>query len=61
MIKITVILIGVVIAHWFMRDTKVLTVAEKMPWWALGLVWSVMLLLLILSQESSSAFIYFQF
>lgn len=61
MIKIAVILIGVVIAHWFMRDTKVLTVAEKIPWWALGLVWSVLVLLLILSQESSSAFIYFQF
>jgi D-alanyl-lipoteichoic acid acyltransferase DltB (MBOAT superfamily) len=60
-IKIVVILVGVVIAHWFMRDTKVLTVAQKMPWWLLGIVWSLLVLMLVLSQESSSAFIYFQF
>jgi len=47
--------------HWFMRNTKVLTVAEKMKWWQLGLVWAAMLILLILSQESTSSFIYFQF
>jgi D-alanyl-lipoteichoic acid acyltransferase DltB (MBOAT superfamily) len=61
MIKITVIIIGVVIFHWLMRDTRVLIVAAKMPWWLLGLLWAVILILLILSQESSSAFIYFQF
>ncbi len=60
-IKITVIIIALVIFHWMMRNTRVLIVAEKMPWWLLGLVWSVMLLMLILSQESSSSFIYFQF
>ncbi|UEG50774.1 hypothetical protein LK994_04710 [Ferruginibacter lapsinanis] len=37
------------------------TRVEKMPWWLLGIVWSVLLMLLILSQESSSSFIYFQF
>jgi hypothetical protein len=61
MIKIGIIITGVVMFHWMMRNTKVLTVAEKMPWWLLGLIWSVILILLILSQESSSAFIYFQF
>ncbi len=61
MIKIAVIIAAMVLFHWFMRNTKVLAVAEKMPWWLLGIVWTVMLLLLILSQESSSAFIYFQF
>ena len=61
MIKITIIIIGLIIFHWFMRNTRVLIVAEKMPWWLLGLVWSLLLILLILSQESSSSFIYFQF
>lgn len=61
MIKITVIIIGLIIFQWLMRNTRVLIVAEKMPWWLLGLVWSLMLILLILSQESSSSFIYFQF
>ena len=61
MIKVSVIVVGMVIFHWFMRNTRVLTVANKMPWWLLGIVWSAMLILLILSQESSSSFIYFQF
>ncbi len=60
-IKISVIIFFVVIFHWLMRNTRVLIVAEKMPWWLLGIIWSVLLLLLIWSQESSSSFIYFQF
>jgi D-alanyl-lipoteichoic acid acyltransferase DltB (MBOAT superfamily) len=60
-IKISVIIFFVVIFHWLMRNTRVLTVAEKLPWWLLGLIWSALLMLLILSQESSSSFIYFQF
>ncbi|MGI8583540.1 MAG: MBOAT family O-acyltransferase [Chitinophagaceae bacterium] len=60
-IKVSVIVVGMVIFHWFMRNTRVLTVANKLPWWLLGLIWSAMLILLILSQESSSSFIYFQF
>lgn len=60
-IKISVIIFFVVICHWLMRDTKVLNVAQKMSWWSLGIIWAVILILLILSQESSSAFIYFQF
>jgi hypothetical protein len=50
-----------VAAHWLMRNTRVLDVANKTPWWLLGLVWAAMLILLVLSQESSSSFIYFQF
>ncbi|MEO6538817.1 MAG: MBOAT family O-acyltransferase [Ferruginibacter sp.] len=60
-IKVSVIVVAMVLFHWFMRNTRVLTVASKLPWWVLGLIWSAMLILLILSQESSSSFIYFQF
>ncbi len=60
-IKVMVIVTGLVAFHWMMRNTKVLTVTEKMPWWLLGILWAVILLLLIWSQESSSSFIYFQF
>ena len=60
-IKVFIIVILMVICHWMMRDTKVLTVAGKMSWWLLGIIWSVLVLLLIWSQESSSSFIYFQF
>jgi alginate O-acetyltransferase complex protein AlgI len=60
-IKVAVITVLLVTFHWMMRNTRVLIVAEKIPWWLLGLIWSVLLLLLIWSQESSSSFIYFQF
>ena len=60
-IKVLVIVVLLVAFHWMMRNTRVLTVAEKMPWWLLGIIWTVLLLLLIWSQESSSSFIYFQF
>jgi D-alanyl-lipoteichoic acid acyltransferase DltB (MBOAT superfamily) len=60
-IKVSVIIGLLVIVQWFMRNTRILVVAGKMPWWLLGITWTVMLLLLILCQESSSSFIYFQF
>ncbi len=60
-LKVAVIVVLMVAFHWMMRNTRVLTVAEKMPWWLLGIIWSVLILLLIWSQESSSSFIYFQF
>ena len=61
MIKVSVIVVCMVAFHWMMRNTRVLNVANKMRWWQLGIVWAAMLILLILSQESSSSFIYFQF
>jgi len=60
-IKVSVIIFFMLIAHWLMRNCKVLEVAYKIPWWLLGIIWAVLLLLLIWSQESSSSFIYFQF
>jgi D-alanyl-lipoteichoic acid acyltransferase DltB (MBOAT superfamily) len=61
MIKVSVVIVLMVITHWFMRNTTVLEVAQKTKWWIVGIVWAVMLLFLILSQASSSSFIYFQF
>ena len=60
-IKVAIIIPAMFIIHWLMRNTKVLEVAYKIPWWLLGLVWAIMLLVLMWSQESSSSFIYFQF
>jgi D-alanyl-lipoteichoic acid acyltransferase DltB (MBOAT superfamily) len=60
-IKVSVIVVCMVGCHWIMRNTKVLTVTGKMPWWLVGVAWSFMLICLVLSQESSSSFIYFQF
>jgi alginate O-acetyltransferase complex protein AlgI len=60
-IKVSVIISLTFLFHYMMRNTRVTEVAGKMPWWLLGIVWAGMLALLILSQESSSSFIYFQF
>ncbi len=60
-IKISGIMILLVAFHWMMRNTRVLIVAEKMSWKLLGVVWTVLILLLMWSQESGSSFIYFQF
>lgn len=60
-IKVSVIIFFMVIAHWLMRNTKVVDVIPKLSWWFFGIIWAILLLLLIWSQESSSSFIYFQF
>ncbi|MEP6646880.1 MAG: hypothetical protein ABJC12_07310 [Saprospiraceae bacterium] len=59
--KVWVIVTLMVIVHWWMRDTSVLKLAYKVPWWVLSLAWALMLVGIILSQESTSSFIYFQF
>lgn len=61
MIKIGVILFLLIIIHWLLRDTKIIDLTYRLPWWVTGLLWSAMVILLILSQASSSSFIYFQF
>jgi hypothetical protein len=60
-LKVAVVIAGMLIVHWVLRNTRVIDAAYKLPWWITGTVWSAMLILLILSQESSSTFIYFQF
>jgi alginate O-acetyltransferase complex protein AlgI len=61
MIKVGTVVIFMVATQWFLRNTTVLEVAEKTKWWIVAIAWTLMLLALILSQESSSSFIYFQF
>lgn len=61
MIAVSSVIMLMVLFHWRMRNTSVLQAIAKMPAWLLGIIWSGMLILLILSQESSGSFIYFQF
>jgi len=61
LIKVAVVITVMVIAHWFLRNTKVLHVAHNFSWWKVGLAWSFLILSLIWAQESGSSFIYFQF
>jgi len=61
MVKIGVVVLFLLITQWLLRNTKLTDVAYRLPWWLTGLIWSSMVILLILSQESSGSFIYFQF
>ena len=61
MIKVSVVVFFMILAHWFMRNTSVLEVAKKLKWWVVSIVWASMLIALIVSQKSSDSFIYFQF
>ncbi len=61
MIKVGVVTAALLGCHWVMRNTTLAKVITRIPWWILGLGWALMLILLVLTQKSSSSFIYFQF
>ena len=60
-VKVAIVIPAMLLCHWLMRDSSILKTAYRLPNWALAVVWSAMILLLIWAQESSSSFIYFQF
>ncbi|MHA4809204.1 MBOAT family O-acyltransferase [Flavitalea flava] len=60
-IKVAIIIPLMLLCHWLMRNTSILKVAHKTSWVGLGLVWAVLVLFIVFSQESGSSFIYFQF
>lgn len=61
MIQVIVVTIAMVTIHWKMRDTSVETLVAKTPWPIVGAIWGIMLFLIIITQGSGDAFIYFQF
>ena len=60
-IKVWSIATIMVVTHWWMRNTSLLQLAYKVPFWLVSIGWAAMLVGLAFSQESSSSFIYFQF
>jgi alginate O-acetyltransferase complex protein AlgI len=60
-LQVALVTVGLLIAHWSMRDTSIEAVAARAPRWAVGTAWFLMAGALILTQGSSNAFIYFQF
>lgn len=61
MVKVGVVVLFLLITQWLFRNTTLTEIAYRLPWWLTGCIWAVMVILLILSQESSGSFIYFQF
>ncbi len=55
---LTVVMLG---CHWFMRGKSLSGLAGRLSWRTLACAWTMMLILLVLTQKSSNAFIYFQF
>ena len=60
-IKVAVIVTALLILHWRLPNWKLVDIIYRLPWWLTGVCWAAMLCLIILSQESRNAFIYFQF
>ena len=58
----TVITISILLmVHWFMRERQLADVIGRLNRVVIGLVWGIMLMLIIITQGGSDAFIYFQF
>ncbi len=60
-IQVVVTIAAMVAIHWRMRDTNIESVVQKAPAWLLGVTLAAMLFLIIITQGSGNAFIYFQF
>lgn len=60
-IPAALVVAGMVATHWRLRDTTKEALIEKMPLWLVVLAGTFMLFMLIITQGSDSAFIYFQF
>jgi alginate O-acetyltransferase complex protein AlgI len=55
------VVLGLLTAHWAMRQRTLESVIARTPAVVLGAAWSLMLFLIVISQGSGNAFIYFQF
>jgi alginate O-acetyltransferase complex protein AlgI len=59
--KVGLVTLGLLLAHWSLRDTSVEAVVARMPRWTVTGLWALMLGAIILTQGDGNAFIYFQF
>jgi len=60
-IPVALVIGGMVLTHWRMRSTTKEAIIENTPAWLIGATWAFMLFMLVITQGSDSAFIYFQF
>jgi len=58
---VTVIVAGIVLAHWWMRERTLEAAIARVPAVVLSVVWAVMAFAIVVSQGAGNAFIYFQF
>jgi alginate O-acetyltransferase complex protein AlgI len=60
-LQVGLVTVGLLTAHWLLRNTSMEAVVAKMPRSLLVGVWTVMICGIILTQGNGNAFIYFQF
>jgi alginate O-acetyltransferase complex protein AlgI len=60
-VKVLIVITGLFLCHWAMRNTSMKVVAEKINPWVFGVFWAVLFFFIIISQGSGEQFIYFQF
>jgi alginate O-acetyltransferase complex protein AlgI len=59
--QVIVTIIAMLAVHWYMRERRLEEVVGRLPAWIAGVAWGVMIVLIIITQGGSDAFIYFQF
>ena len=60
-VKVMLVITGLFICHWEMRNTSMKEVAQKTNPWLFGVFWAILFFLIVISQGSGEQFIYFQF
>jgi alginate O-acetyltransferase complex protein AlgI len=61
MLQIVLVTIGMIVAHWSLRDSNIEMAVQRVPRWVVTAAWAFMGCAIILTQGNSNAFIYFQF
>src|SRR5215207_6763779 len=60
LVMVTVIVTGLVFAHWRMRDQTLEAALARVPAVVLSGIWALMLFMIVITQGAGNAFIYFQ-
>jgi alginate O-acetyltransferase complex protein AlgI len=61
LVMVTLIVAGIVFAHWLMRNRTLESTVARVPPLALSATWAVMAFAIVIAQGAGNAFIYFQF
>lgn len=54
-------IVAMLAIHWYMRERRLDEVVARVPGWLGGIIWGAMLMVIVITQGGSDAFIYFQF
>lgn len=61
LVKVGTVIGLLFISHWFMRNTSMKEVSEKISTTAFGVIWAILIFFIVIAQGSGEQFIYFQF